>query len=66
VILVPAMIAALQLSRPPIAPRVVFDGPVSGPLEGRWAIEVCHLSASSPLTALDPSPPVLLWSIPLR
>ena len=32
--------------------------------EGPWAIEVCHLSA--PLPANDPSPPVLLWSIPLR
>jgi hypothetical protein len=57
------MIAALQLARPPVAPRVVFEGPA--PLEGRWAIEVCHLSAQAPLTARDPSPPVLLWSIPL-
>ena len=59
-VLLPAMIAALQLA--PVAPRVVFEGPK--PLEGAWAIEVCHLSA--PLPASDPSPPVLLWSIPLR
>jgi hypothetical protein len=58
--LVPAVIAVLQLA--PVAPRVVFEGPA--PLEGRWAIEACHLSA--PLHASDPSPPVLLWSIPLR
>jgi hypothetical protein len=59
-VLLPAMIAALQLA--PVAPRVVFEPPK--PLEGPWAIEVCHLSA--PLPADDPSPPVLLWSIPLR
>jgi hypothetical protein len=59
-ILVPAVIAALQLA--PVAPRVVFEAPK--PLQGPWAIEVCHLSA--PLPANDPSPPVLLWSIPLR
>ena len=59
-LLVPAVIAALQLA--PVAPRVVFEGPE--PLEGAWAIEVCHLSA--PLDTSDPSPPVLLWSIPLR
>jgi len=59
-VLLPAMIAALQLA--PVAPRVVFEGPKL--LEGPWAIEVCHLSA--PLPASDPSPPVLLWSIPLR
>jgi hypothetical protein len=61
-VLLPAVIAALQLA--PVAPRVVFEGPE--PLEGSWAIEVCHLSATAPLTASDPSPPVLLWSIPLR
>ena len=59
-VLLPAVFAALQLA--PMAPRVVFEGPA--PLEGSWAIEVCHLSA--PLPASDPSPPVLLWSIPLR
>ena len=61
VILLPAVIAALQLA--PVAPRVTFDGPA--PLEGRWAIEVCHLAAAAPLDARDPSPPVVLWSIPL-
>jgi hypothetical protein len=59
-VLVPAVIAALQLA--PVEPRVVFEGPA--PLEGRWAIEVCHLAA--PLPSSDPSPPVLLWSVPLR
>ena len=57
-VLVPAVIAVLQLA--PVAPRVVFDGPA--PLASPWAIEVCHLAA--PLHASDPSPPVLLWSIP--
>ena len=61
-VLLPAVIAAIQLARPAVAPRVVFEPP--RPLEGPWAIEVCHLSA--PLPADDPSPPVLLWSIPLR
>ena len=59
-VLVPAVIAVLQLA--PVAPRVVFEGPA--PIPGPWAIEVCHLSA--PLPVGDPSPPVLLWSIPLR
>jgi hypothetical protein len=59
VVLLPVVIAALQL--PPVAPRVTFEGPA----ESRWAIEVCHLGAAAPLEARDPSPPVVLWSIPL-